>query len=355
MNRFLACSLGLAIGLFAGPAHAVETVRLTMASSHPTAVAWVGALKSHVVDNSNRRLEERGSEYRIEWTEAFGGALYDFNDSLEAVESGLTDMGWIGAMWEPAKMPLQNIMFATPFVTSDPSIAVDVLNTLNDTVPEMKDEWTKNNVVFLGASVNDTYHIFTKFPVNSLADLKGKKIVGNSSLGPWLEGTGAVLVAGGLPSFYQQIQTGVADGAIIMPTGAISLKLHEVAPHITLVDMGVTTIGGLAVNQDTWNSLPEDVKAVLGELGREYSSVHAKQVAARYDQSLADMAKQGASIKALPAEDRQQWVGSLATLSKTWVDTVEKAGLPGRDVLVRFMDEARKRGAIPLRNWDQEL
>ncbi|GAA4128487.1 C4-dicarboxylate TRAP transporter substrate-binding protein [Aminobacter aganoensis] len=355
MKKMIACSLGLALGMFAASAQAVETVRLTMASSHPTSVAWVGALKSHVVDNSNRLLEEQGSNYRIEWTEAFGGALYDFNDSLEAIESGMADMGWVGSLWEPAKMPLQNITFATPFVTSDPAIAVDVLNELNDTVPEMKAEWTRHNLVFLGASVNDTYHIFTKFPVNSLADLKGKKIVGNSSLGPWLEGTGAVLVAGGLPSFYQQIQSGVADGAIIMPTGSFSLKLHEVAPHITLVDIGVTTVGGLAVNQDSWNALPKDVQAVLTKLGREYSDVHAKQVMARYDQSLADMAKEGAQIKPLPAQDRQLWVDSLAALSKTWVETAEKAGLPARDIVVRFMDEMRERGAKPLRNWDQEL
>ncbi|WP_274626455.1 C4-dicarboxylate TRAP transporter substrate-binding protein [Arvimicrobium flavum] len=355
MRNFWKYSLGLAVGMYVASAQAVETVRLTVASSHPTSVAWVGALKTHVVDNANKRLEERGSDYRIEWTEAFGGALYDFNDTLEAIEDGLADVGWVGALWEPAKMPLQNITFATPFVTSDPRIAVDVLNELNDTIPEMKAEWERHSLVFLGASVNDTYHIFTSFPVNSLADLNGKKIVGNSSMAPWLEGTGAVPVAGGLPSFYQQIQTGVADGAIIMPTGAASLKLHEVAPHITLVDIGVTTVGGLAVNRDSWNALPEDVRTVLSELGREYSTVHSEQVVARYDESLARMAKEGGTITELPAADRQQWVNSLAALSKTWVEASEKAGLPAREILTRFMNEMRERGAKPLRNWDQEL
>src|SRR3546814_9312315 len=155
-------------------AQAVETVRLTMSSSHPTAVAWVCALKTHVIDKSNRRLEEMGSDYRIEWTEAFGCALYDFNDTLEAVEDGMTDMGWVGSLWEPAKMPLQNIMFATPFVTSDVVLAIEVMNELNDTIPEMKEEWEKHNLAFLGATVSDTYHIFTTFPVDGLADQIGR-------------------------------------------------------------------------------------------------------------------------------------------------------------------------------------
>jgi TRAP-type C4-dicarboxylate transport system substrate-binding protein len=355
MKILSAAAVLVAGSLFASSASALETVRLTMSSSHPTAVAWVGALKTHVVDNANARLEAMGSNYRIEWTEAFGGSLYDFNDTLEAVQDGLTDMGWVGSLWEPAKLPLQNIMFATPFVTSDVELSVDVLNEMNDSIPEMKAEWDRHNLVFLGATVSDTYHLFTKFPVNSLADLQGKKIVGAPALGPWLEGTGAIPVGGGLPTFYQQIQTGVADGSIIIPTGAFSLKLYEVAPHITLVDMGVTTIGGLAVNKERWESLPEDVRKVLAELGREYSSVHAKDVAARYEASLEKMKAAGAIISELPAEERQKWVDGLSNLASAWVVQTEAAGLPGKEILVRFMAEARERGATPLRQWDEGL
>ena len=30
-------------------------------------------------------------------------------NTLEAVEIGLTDMGWVGTLWELSKMPLQNV------------------------------------------------------------------------------------------------------------------------------------------------------------------------------------------------------------------------------------------------------
>lgn len=35
---------------------AAETLRLTMASSHPTTLPWVGVLSEHVVGRSNERL-----------------------------------------------------------------------------------------------------------------------------------------------------------------------------------------------------------------------------------------------------------------------------------------------------------
>src|SRR3546814_19524610 len=102
-------SAGLAVGLFAMSAQAVETVRLTMSSSHPTAVAWVCALKTHVIDNSNRRLAEMVSDYRIDWTEAYGGAIYEFNDTIEAVEDAMTELSWVGSRWEADQHPPQKI------------------------------------------------------------------------------------------------------------------------------------------------------------------------------------------------------------------------------------------------------
>jgi TRAP-type C4-dicarboxylate transport system substrate-binding protein len=343
------------IGGIALPAigSAQEMVPITISSSHPTAVPWVGGMVTYIIEPANDRLEAMGSDYRIEWTQAFGGSLYDFNETLEAVEEGLTDMGWVGALWEGAKMPLQNIMFSTPFVTSDPVLAVQVLNEMNDTLPDMQEEWSSHNLVFLGASVNDTYHLLTTFPVNSLADLNGRKIVGAPALGPWLGGTGAVPVAGGLPTMYQSIQTGVAEGTIIIPTGAYPLRLHEVAPYVTLVDTGVTTVGGIAVNADSWARFPEDVQTVLKELGREYSLGHAQLVKDRSDEVVGLMEEAGATVTRLSEDQRQAWVAGLPDLGNEWVAAIEAQGAPGREIMSAYMETMKEAGAMPMRDWSQ--
>lgn len=355
-NAFVIALAAAAALTAAAPAAAqTESIRLTMSSSHPTVVPWVGALKTHVIALSNKRLEAMGSKYRIQWNEAFGGVLYDFNNTLEAVEQGVTDMGWVGALWEPAKMPLQNIMFATPFVTSDEEIAVDVMNKLTDTVPAMKAEWERYGLVFLGATVSDTYHVFTKFPVNTLDDLKGKKLVAATALAPWITAGGATHVNAGLPAFYQMLQTGVADGTLIISTGAFSFKLFEVAKHITLVDMGVTTIGGFAVNGGTWKRLPEDVRKVLRELGREYSSVHAKEVKARVKKSLDAMVAAGSTMRSLPETERKRWVDAMPDIAKEFVVANSAKGVPAADIMKGYMKEMRAHGAKPLRDWDKGL
>lgn len=336
-----------------GVALAQQMVPITIAASHPTAVPWVGALQTHVVQPANDRLAAMGSDYRIEWTEAFGGTLYNFNETLEAVQTGLTDLGWVGALWEGAKMPLQNIMFSTPFVTSDPVLAVEILNEMNDTIPAFAAEWTDHNLVFLGATVNDTYDLLTKSPIATLDDLKGLKILGAPAIAPWMGGTGAIPVGTGLPMIYQQLQTGIGDGTIIIPTGAFPLRLHEVAPYITQVDTGVTTTGGLAANADRWASFPDDVKKVLTELGREYSVGHAEIVRDRHAKSIELMKSQGATVGKLSAEGREKWVAGLPDLGKTWIDAITAKGMDGQAFMTRFIEEARERGAEPMRDWSK--
>ena len=100
----------------------------------------------------------------------------------------------------------------------------------------------------------------TTFPVDSVDDLRGRKILAPGPSAAWLEGTGAVAVDGSLTTYYQQIQTGVADGVITILTGAAPNRLHEVAPYVALVGLGSQVTGALAINLDTWNRLPDDVR-----------------------------------------------------------------------------------------------
>src|ERR1044071_952448 len=154
-----------------------HTLRLTVASSQSTSLAWVGTMHTLIVPELNRRLEARGSPYRIRWTEAYGGSLYKYPDTLEAFGSGLADMGWVGTLWELSKLPLQNVTYYAPFVSDDFRTAVDVLNEMHRSVPAMTNAWTAQNVHFLGASALDTYHLLTNFPVHGVADLRGRKIL----------------------------------------------------------------------------------------------------------------------------------------------------------------------------------
>ncbi|GAB5467527.1 MAG: hypothetical protein Kilf2KO_05570 [Rhodospirillales bacterium] len=339
----------LATGL-ALPASA-ETLNLTIASSHPTTIPWVGAMADLYVGEANERLEAAGSTTRIDWTEAYGGSLYGFKDTLEAVEQGLTDVGWVGAFWEGSKMPLHGVTYNAPFATDDMLVMLDVVNSMHDEIPALNEAWEDNNQVFLGASGVDTYHLMTNFPVTSLADLEGRKILAPGASAAWLKGTGAVALDGGLTTYYTDIQTGKADGVLTILSGAYPFKLHEVAPYITLVGIGAQATGGVSVNLDTWEDMDPEVQTILAELGREYSVRHAEEVNARVEAFKEKMVAEGATISTLPADERQRWIDGLPDLGGEWAKTQDDKGLPGSEVLKAYLEGIRARGGAPARNW----
>ncbi|HEY3517626.1 MAG TPA: C4-dicarboxylate TRAP transporter substrate-binding protein [Gammaproteobacteria bacterium] len=330
-----------------------STIKLTVASSQPTTLAWIGAMHTLVVPELDRRLAARGSAYHIRWTESYGGALYKYGETLEGIQVGLADMGWVGTLWELSKLPLQNVTFYAPFASDDFRLVVDVVNELHRTVPAMNDAWTAQNVKFLGASALDTYHLMTTFPVDSVDDLRGRKILAPGPSAAWLEGTGAVAVDGSLTTYYQQIQTGVADGVITILTGAAPNRLHEVAPYITLVGLGSQVTGALAINLDTWNRLPDDARAELERLGREYSSAVADDIAKRYDASIARMRSDGAAVAEFPLAEKQKWLAAMPDIARPWIEATERRGQPAGAALRAYMSALRERGARPLRDWDR--
>ena len=356
MNSTIRLCTGLAVSaalLAAAPLALAREYKMTIGSSHPPVLPWTIPLHTLIVPESNKRLKAAGSPDTIKWTEAYAGALYDFNNTLEGVGDGLADIGWVGSLWEPAKQSLQNAAYYSPFVTGDVYAMMDIQNKLMEQVPAFAAEWTKHNTVFLGAQVADTYHLVTKFPVTRLEDLKGKKLLAPGAIASRVQGMGAVPVDAGLPVFYNMLQTGVADGAVILATGILPFKLQEVAPYITKVDLGAVFSGALAMNKKTWDSLPPHMKDLFRGLGRDYAKMCADLVAEREAGTWAALAKMpNVKISELPQAERVKWANALPDVAGDWA---RRNGAAGRQVLKIFMDEARKHGAKPLRDWDKGL
>lgn len=345
----------IAIGLLAAAMTTdatAKTYKLTMSASHPTTLPWVGKLSTLVVAESNNRLEAMGSADRIAWTEAYGGSLYGFKETLTAVGDGLTDAGWVGTLWEGSKMPLQNMTYFVPFVSDDLVATLKIMNALHRELPELQKSWDDQNVVFLGASGVETYHLMTKFPVNSIEDLKGRKILAPGPSANWIKSIGAVPVDGALPTYYNQLQTGVADGVVVIITGAFPNKHYEVAPYVTLVGLGAHMTGGLGINKRVWGSLSGDVRKVLSDLGEEYTVAHAEEVMSRYETFLKKLPTVGATVTTLPEAELQKWKLSLPNLPAQWADANAARG--ARVVLDAYLAKVSAAGLKPKIDWSRK-
>ena len=338
-----------AVLAFPGASFAQETISLTVASSHPTVVPWVGMIQTHFMARTDEILAETG-DYQINWNEAFGGTLYKANATLSSVEEGITDVGWVFSFLEPAQLP---------FATANPPALLDVMEDLLETNEAFRSEWEDHNLKVLGLTATDLYDIYTKEPLRGIADIDGMKLSAPGVLGSWLRGTGANAVDGALTTFYTDVQTGVSDGALTLALGAMPIKLYEVAPYINRFDAGAAFSGAIAINRDTWDALPEAVQNAMTEAGKYYTESHGQDMVDRHELMLDLMVKNGAdqsvpvTIVPMSADERQAWVDMLPDLAGEWAAAVDAQGAPGTEFLSDYMNALRAAGETPARDWDK--
>src|SRR5690606_39134643 len=222
-----------------------------------------------------------------------------------------SDCGAVMTVFHAAKMPLMNLTFGAPFGPTDPDVVMKAVDELHASVPAFQEAWERNGLVHLASVGVDNYTIYLKDPVNSLADLSGRKIGGAGPNLLWLGGSGAVGVAGPAPEAYNNIRSGVIDGYILYDTGAAPMKLFEVAPNALVVDFGAMLVGALAVNKNRWEGFPEEVREAFRKGAAAYAAAYAADLKARSEAAHGELLAGGMNYARLPDADQKKWIADL--------------------------------------------
>lgn len=353
MKNFKTCMSAAALlattAFIATPASA-ETFSINVASGSPPVVPWVKMISEVFIPEVNKRLE---GQHEIEWIESYSGTAAKVGGVLEAVESGLIEMGQVYAIFEQDKLILQNITYMTPFGSDDLELVTRMIGELHDEHPAMNQAWEDNGQVFVAPIGLDTHYLATNFPVTSIDDLQGRKIGGAGTIANWLNGVGATAVNGNFSVHYNNIQTGVYDGLLNFSSGIFPNKLHEVAPQLTRVDFGAQFVGGLTVNKDTWDSFPEEVQTAFLEAGEVYRVSVSDALQSFAAMAEGQMVEQGATQSSLSAEERARWAQSLPDLAADWVERAEGRDLPAQEILDAWMAKQAENGVDLVRVWGQ--
>lgn len=327
-----------------------EDFTINVASGSPPVVPWVRMISEVFIPEVNSRIEGR---HTIEWIESYSGTAANVGGVLEAVESGLVEMGQVYAIFEQDKLILQNITYMTPFGSDDLELVTRLIGELHAENPAMTEAWSDNGQVFIAPIGIDTHYLATNFPVQSIDDLEGRKIGSAGTIANWLNGVGATPVAGDFSVHYNNIRTGVYDGLLNFSSGLFPNKLHEVAPYLTRVDFGAQFVGALTVNSDTWNSFPEDLRTAFTEAGEVYRSSVANGLQSFAAVAEQRMVEEGAQMTRLSTDERSRWALTLPNFAAEWAARAEGRGLPGNRILSAWMTKLRENDVDLVRNWDQ--
>ncbi|MBF0277009.1 MAG: C4-dicarboxylate TRAP transporter substrate-binding protein [SAR324 cluster bacterium] len=333
---------------------ATETIKLTAIDGYPEKSAWVREFIDFYIPTIDKKLAKTGN-YKIKWNKAFGGKIVKPKKVLQGLQTRAGDIGVVTTVFHEDKVPLQAIAYRTPFVTSDSALLAKTIDDLKDKFPQYDQAWKKYKQVYLtNLVVIDSYQIFLKKPVKSLADLKGLKIAGAGINLRYIKKLGAGAVGGSLVGYYDRLQKGVVDGAIIWPEAAMTFKINEVAPYMLNVDIGAVNSKAVTVNEKSWAKLPKEVQDVLAESAIEYRD-HMAQVALDLGKKkLAEFKAKGGTVIEISESEKAAWVKDIDPIAKEWADKLETQKIPGHEILTTYMTTMRENGQPILRNWQND-
>lgn len=344
------------MGATSAPANAAETINMIAIDGYPDRSMWVKEFSAFFIPRVNEELE-KGGNYSINWQESYGGAIVKPRGVLEGIKLGLGDIGIVTTIFHNSALPSQGISAVTPFIAADARAVAKAVDEIAKEFPSINAEFDAENQVYLATGVVlDTYQMFCKDPVSSLADIEGKKVAGAGYNLRYLEGIeGAAGVRGGLPNFYNMLQTGVVECAMLWPEAAKTFKIAEVAPHMLKADLGAVNSKTVTVNKDVWAKLPDEVKAALEKVAVEYRDHVAGVAMDRAGESLEAYKSGGGTVVEMTSEARDAWAKSMPNIAIDWAAELDKKGAPGSDMLKAYVAKLKEAGFTPVRDWASEL
>jgi len=169
--------------------------------------------------------------------------------------------------------------------------------------------YKKFGLHWVGTTLIGAEPIMSKFPIKTLADLKGKKIrtpAGITSMLFSAMGAKPVPIPGA--ELYSAMQTGVVDACEFVTLAEnYHVGLHEVSKYVLWPSFhGPIAVVDWVVNEKTWDSLPDHLKAAFEQMVYEADYRYEIMGASADWKALENMKKKGLIHQQLPPAEMEK-------------------------------------------------
>jgi TRAP-type C4-dicarboxylate transport system substrate-binding protein len=184
------------------------------------------------------------------------------------------------------------------------------------------DVWTENVVAknesamggkIIGSFCWSTMFMYTKFPINSLGDMKGKKIrVFAPAQARFLTSLGAEPVSMTTADHYPSLQRGVIDGGITGTEHVKASSLWEVTRYMT--NLNIPPMGSyIVLGSKGYSKVPADLRGMFSEMSKDLTDLGWKLGSDNDQLGFAYALEKGMT---LTREAKADWVPELTKISR---------------------------------------
>ena len=289
-------------------------------------------------------VKERCGE-RIDFKYYWGGSMVSAPEELSMLENRAFDIGTISWVVQPGITPLGTVDWAVPFNTVDCSISLKAKKQLYEKIPAIKEEITRHNMIPILWFPMKPFWLYTKFPIKTLDDLKGKKIgCSGRNLTKYMKATGAVTVSNLVGDKYEMLQRGLTEGDLMSFFFMTDFKVYEVVKYLYKINLGRAVTVVYCVNKDAWNSLPPDIRQIMIEEAAKAEEWECANEPAWVEENLKKWRDAGVTVSTLPMEEEIKWAQLLKDHPRNWADEYEAKNLPGKEVMSLYINGLQEFG-----------
>lgn len=257
-----------------------------------------------------------------------GSTLLGAKNTLRGVMQGQADIGCISLAYHPGVFPLCSVFELPLGFTTSTSASLSLWDLYEKFQPK---EFSKVKVLTMFTSAPS--NLMTKAPVRKLEDLKGLELRASGILSKILESLGATPVSMPMSATPEALQKGVVKGLFSSFDVLKDLNFAEICRYETVTNTAVYPFA-IIMNMDSWNALPDDVKKIFNDLGREQAEWTGKYMDQHVQDSLA-WSKDKYSIELIKMSDAdmQSIKEKTLPLIEGWKKKASSAGIDGAAVL----------------------
>ena len=251
---------------------------------------------------------------------------------IRQVRDGVVDIVWTVNGYTPELFPRTEV-FELPGVYTGDTVATDL--AMRDLFDQyLAPEYDGLKVIVLHVHAGQGIQMKDKL-VRKPEDLAGLKMRIPTRTGAWIiEALGATPVGMPIGDLPQALSTGAVDGAFIPWEIIPPFKFQELTQYQiegpNHERFGTTTFQ-ISMNINSYNKLPDDLKAVIDKnSGEEYARLVGKVWRDSEEGGIGVAIKDGNELVVLTEEEMQAFRDKMTAVDKRWIEEVTKAGIDGQ-------------------------
>ncbi|MFS0589974.1 TRAP transporter substrate-binding protein DctP [Cytobacillus horneckiae] len=291
-----------------------------------------------------KELVEEKTDGQVKVNIYHGSSLGKSSSVYQDIKGGLYDVSLLVANYSYDTPFFPYTIGSLPFAFEGPAEASAILK-------EFGEKYAKEgleDLIIMPPTSTDGYDLFSTKPVESIADLKNRKMrMSGKSENAFIEALGGTPVSITSEGIYEGLEKGMIDTAFYTPIGGEALKYYEPAPYITKMAVLVNPLIPV-MNKEFFESLPEDLQKLFEEelnpaLSQLFTNSYESELEESHNQ-LEDNVKKRGKFTSLSVADTEDYRKHGKAAWELWIKDADQKGYNGQEMADEFFRMLEKAG-----------